>query len=171
MESLKNGYRSLTFGMQKKFLTLGNSSLRNRSCVNNLSFIKNLNYYKKRKNKNILSRFKEFCYSTFSQRMKPNFRTCYLTSDSKSATFLFIGTSNRPTLWNTRERRIKRIGKRGFPYHCPSSGSLPIANKRKLAYPSPFFYWDSDGRNYVPFRPLLAPNLPYSGTRWPARSR
>ena len=53
MESLMNGYWSLTFGMQKKFLMLGKLSLRNRSCVNNLSSIKNLNYYKKRKTKNI----------------------------------------------------------------------------------------------------------------------
>ena len=51
-ESLMNGYQSLTFRTQKKFLMLGNSSLRNRSCVNKLSFIKKLKLLQEKKNKN-----------------------------------------------------------------------------------------------------------------------
>ena len=53
-----NGYLNRTSGTQKKFLALGNLSLKNRNCENNFISLKEFNYYKKKnksqQKKNIL---------------------------------------------------------------------------------------------------------------------
>ena len=167
MESPMNGFLSLTSEMQKKFVTLGNLSLRMRNCVNNNSFIK-LNYYiKKRKKptKYILSILKDILNSSFYTRSEPDCAILYFTLNPKLTIIFLIHPFHPSTPGYKRTRSIRRIGEGRPPYQFSLEWLLSNTQNPVLWDSSPLLHGAAVGSYYITLDPPFPQDLPTTSAR------